>query len=611
MTRTGRSKAEPGPANSDADEPSRVAGDLRENPHSVGLKKVPDRLQTFVPGLDALTDGGLPRGRTTLIVGGPGCGKTILALQVLVEGARRAREPGIFVAFEERAREIVKDAGAFGWDLPRLQKDRLFFLDAHLDSSTVHGGAFDLAGLLASLSAKARQLGARRIVFDGIDMLLTQLDDPAAERLELQRLHQWLYESGLSGIITAKTEQVDPAHSPRYGFLQYLADCVVLLQHRLVNTVASRHLQILKYRGGKASCNEFPMVLSARGVEVAGIAADSLDHEVSTERVSSGVPDLDAMLDGGYFRGTSILISGAPGTARSTLAGAFADAACRRRENTLFVSFDEGSAQIVRNLSSVGIRLDRHLKSGRLRMHSAPARARTAEEHLLQIRSLLESHRSRCLVIDPLSALTSIVGEAEARGNLERFIALQRNLNITTVTTSLLEGFDALRESTSAGVSTLMDTWIHLSYVIQGGERNRALTIIKSRGMGHSNQVRELLLARRGLSLTDVYTAGGNVLMGTLRWEREEQERAARLQEGRAFEERQRLTEESLADLTSRMEALRHERDGKERDLKRMRQARTGDIGTGATRLGEIGRMRRGRANPPGSGPARRPPRKP
>ena len=238
------------------------------------------------------------------------------------------------------------------------------------------------------------------------------------------------------------------------------------------------------------------MVLSGRGVEVAGYAADSLDHEVSTEHVSSGVPDLDAMLEGGYFRGTSILISGAPGTARSTLAGAFADAACRRRENTLFVSFDEGSAQIVRNLRSVGIRLDRHLKSGRLHMHSAPARARTAQEHLLQIRSLLESHRSRCLVIDPLSALTSIVGEAEARGNLESFIALQRNLNITTVTTSLLEGFDALRESTSAGVSTLMDTWIHLSYVIQGGERNRALTIIKSRGMGHSNQVRELLLSR-------------------------------------------------------------------------------------------------------------------
>ena len=563
-----------------------------------------------MPGLDALTDGGLPRGRTTLIVGGPGCGKTILALQVLVEGARQAREPGIFVAFEERAREIVKDAGAFGWDLPRLQKDRLFFLDAHLDSSTVHGGAFDLAGLLASLSAKARQLGARRIVFDGIDMLLTQLDDPAAERLELQRLHQWLYESGLSGIITAKTEQVDPAHSPRYGFLQYLADCVVLLQHRLVNTVASRHLQILKYRGGKASCNEFPMVLSARGVEVAGIAADSLDHEVSTERVSSGVPDLDAMLDGGYFRGTSILISGASGTARSTLAGAFADAACRRRENTLFVSFDEGSAQIVRNLSSVGIRLDRHLKSGRLRMHSAPARARTAEEHLLQIRSLLESHRSRCLVIDPLSALTSIVGEAEARGNLERFIALQRNLNITTVTTSLLEGFDVLRESTSAGVSTLMDTWIHLSYVIQGGERNRALTIIKSRGMGHSNQVRELLLARRGLSLTDVYTAGGAVLMGTLRWEREEQERAARLQEGRAFEERQRLMEESVADVKSRFEALRHERDTKERDLKRMQQTRLGDVGTGATRAGEIRRMRRGRASLKGSGPARPPRRK-
>jgi circadian clock protein KaiC len=566
-----------------------------------------------VPGLDALTDGGLPRGRTTLIVGGPGCGKTILALQVLVEGARRAREPGIFVAFEEHSREIVADAGAFGWDLSRLQKDRLFFLDAHLDSSTVHGGAFDIAGFLAGLSAKARELGARRIVFDGLDMLLTQFDDPAAERRELLRLHEWLCESGLSGIITAKTEQVDPSLSPRYGFLQYMADCVVLLQHRLVNTVASRHLQILKYRGGKASCNEFPMVLSGRGVEIAGYAADSLDHEVSTEHVSSGVADLDAMLEGGYFRGTSILISGAPGTARSTLAGAFADAACRRRENTLFVSFDEGSAQIVRNLRSVGILLDRHLQSGRLHMHSAPARARTAEVHLLQIRSLLESHRVRCLVIDPLTALTALTtteGEAEARGTMERFIGLVRNRNITTVTTSLLEGFDALRESTSAGVSTLMDTWIHLSYVIQGGERNRALTIIKSRGMGHSNQVRELLLARRGLSLTDVYTAGGAVLMGTLRWEREEQERAARLQEGRAFEERQRLMEESVADVKSRFEALRHERATKERDLKRMQQTRLGDVGTGATRTGEIRKMRRGRASLPGSRPARPPRRK-
>jgi len=581
----------------------------RQESAKLGVKKAPDRLPTFVPGLDALTDGGLPRGRTTLIVGGPGCGKTILALQVLVEGARRAREPGIFVAFEERTREIVKDAGAFGWDLPRLQKDRLFFLDAHLDSSTVHEGAFDLAGLLAGLSAKARGLGARRIVFDGIDMLLARLDDPAAERLELQRLHQWLSESGLSGIITAKTEQVDPARSPRYGFLQYMADCVVLLQHRLVNTVASRHLQILKYRGGKASCDEFPMVLSGRGVEVAGDVAVSLEHEVSTERVSSGVSDLDAMLEGGYFRGTSILISGASGTAKSTLAAAFADAACRRRENTLFVSFDEGSAQIVRNLRSVGIRLDRHLESGRLGMYSVPARAHTVDQHLLQIRSLLESHRSRCLVIDPASALTGAVGEAEARANLERFIALLRNLNITIAMTSVLE--DDRRESTSAGVSTLVDTWIHLSYVIQGGERNRALTIVKSRGMGHSNQVRELLLAERGLSLTDVYTAGGAVLMGTLRWEREEQERAARLQERRAFEEQQRLTEESLADLTSRIEALQQERDTKDRDLKRMREARTGDVGTGATRTGEIRKMRRGRASLKGIGPARPPRRKP
>ncbi|MCM3875179.1 MAG: circadian clock protein KaiC [Thermoanaerobaculia bacterium] len=563
-----------------------------------------------MPGLDVLTDGGLPRGRTTLIVGGPGSGKTILALQVLVEGARRAHEPGIFVAFEERSREIVKHAGGFGWDLPRLQKDRLFFLDARLDSATVQAGAFDLAGLLAGLSAKTRQIGARRIVFDGIDMLLAQLDDPAAERLELLRLHQWLGESGLSGIITAKTEQADLGLSPRYGFLQYLADCVVLLQHRLVNNVASRYLQIFKYRGGKASCNEVPMVITVHGVEVAGFAADTLDHKVSRERVSSGVPDLDAMLDGGYFRGTSILISGAPGTAKSILAGAFADAACCRRENTLFVSFDEGSAQIVRNLSSVGIRLDRHLKSGRLRMYSAHAGARPAEEHLLQIRSLLEAHRSRCLVIDPLSALTNNAGPAQPRGQLDRFMALERRLNITTVLTSLLEGFDGLREASSASVSTIADSWIHLSYVIQGGERNRGLTIIKSRGMAHSNQVRELLLSKRGLHLTDVYTAAGAVLMGTLRMEREEQERAARLKVGRALEEKQRLTEESVADLTGRMEALRQERDGRDQDLKRMREERAGDVGTGATHAGEVRRMRRGRV-PKANDPARPARRKP
>ncbi len=572
--------------------------------------KVSNRLQTFVPGLDTLTDGGLPRGRTTLFVGGPGCGKTILALQILVEGARRANEPGIFVAFEERSREIVANASAFGWDLRRLQKDRLFLLDAHLDTATVQGGAFDLAGLLAGLSAKAKELGARRIVFDGIDMLLAQLDDPAAERVELLRLHQWLYESGLTGIITSKIGQADPTLSPRYGFLQYLADCVVLLQHRLVNTVASRYLQILKYRGGKASCNEVPIVVTSRGIEVAGFASDSLDHKVSPERVSSGVPDLDAMLGGGYFRGTCVLISGAPGTAKSILAGAFADAACRRKENTLFVSFDEGSAQVVRNLHSVGIHLDRHLESGRLRMYSAHAGARPAEEHLMQIRSLLDAHRSRCLVIDPLSALTNNGGRTQPRGNLDRFMALERRLNITTVLTSLLEGFDGLREASSASVSTIADSWIHLSYAIQGGERNRGLTIIKSRGMAHSNQVRELLLSKRGLHLTDVYTAGGAVLMGTLRMEREEQERAARLKDARALEEKRRLTEESVADLTSRLEALRQERDDREQDLKRMRGERAGDVGTRAMHAGEIRRMRRGRSTGKGSAPARPPRRK-
>lgn len=567
----------------------------------------PNRMPTGIPGFDDLAGGGLPRGRTTLVVGGSGCGKTIFALQTVVEGARRWGEPAIFVAFEERTREILADAACFGWDIPQLQRKKLFFLNAHLESSTVLDGAFDLGGLLGGLSAKAQEMGARRIVFDGVDMLLARLDDPAAERAELHRLHQWLHESGLSGILTAKTKRSDPSLSPRYEFLQYLADCVILVQHRVTSTIASRHLQILKYRGGAASCNEFPMVLSKSGVEVAAYAHETLDYKVSTERVSSGVPHLDSMLHSGYFRGSSVLISGAPGTAKSTLAGAFAEAACRRGERALYVSFDEGSAQIVRNLRSVGIRLDPHVRSGRLEMYSAQAGSHNCEEHLLKVRSRLVAHGARALVVDPLSALVSTAGEGEARSSLERLIMLAKSRGVTIVATSLLEGADGLSDSTAVDLDTIADTWIHLSYVIQGGERNRALTIVKARGTGHSNQVRELVLTDGGVSLANVYAAGGTVLMGTLRWEREEQERAARARERREAEDRQRVTEESIADLKNRMETLKRELGGKVRELKRFTREQADAVETGVTRVGTIRGMRDVKAPAQGGGPARRP----
>lgn len=547
------------------------------------------RALTGIPGFDALTQG-LPRGRPTLLIGGPGCGKTIFALQCLVEGARREGEPGIFVAFEERSREIQANAASFGWDLAALQRKKLFFLDAHLDSGTVLGGPFDLAGLLAGIGAKSRKMGARRIVFDGIDMLLSALDDPAAERREMNRLHDWLYDSGLTGILTAKAIGPDRLLSPGYDFVQFMADCVVSLDHRLAGAIATRHLQVLKYRGGSPSTNEFPMAISSHGIEV-GVGAE-LEHAVSNEKVSSGVERLDSMLGGGYFRGSSVLVSGSPGTAKSTLAGSFAEACCRRGEPTIYFSFDEAAQQIVRNLRSVGIRLAPHVKSGLLRMTSTQAHVRSYEEHVLRIRALLEQHRARNLIVDPLSALTTTTEASAARDCVERLITHVKRQGITMLTTSLLEGSDELQEGTAAGVSTIADTWIHLSYVIQAGERNRALTIVKSRGMGHSNQVRELILSDEGVTLADAYSAGGAGLMGTLRWKKEEQARTERLNLEREAEARRRLLEASIAEKRERIEALSRDLEGTMGELESLRVERSSDAKARKAGVGRLRRMR-------------------
>jgi len=557
----------------------------------IGQRTDDSRLPTGITGFDTLTRGGLPAGRTTLVVGGAGCGKTLFALQTLVEGARRWSEPGIFVAFEQRPQDIVADAASFGWDLPRLQRSKLFFLDAQLATTTVQAGAFDLAGLLAGLAHKAREMGARRIVFDGIDMLLTQLEDPAAERRELYRLHQWLQDSGLTGILTAKSEDSDPTLLHRYGFLQFLADCVVLLDHRLAGTVATRHLRIVKYRGGNASCNDVPLVLSARGVAVVSYDRETLDYEASSQRLTTGVAQLDTMLSGGFFRGSCVLVSGAPGTAKSTLAGAFAEAACRRGEPTLYVSFDQGSAEITRNLASVGIRLSAYLRSGRLRMHSVHARSRACEAHLSELRALAEEHGTRCLVIDPLSALNA-AGEGDPRGRFERLILWAKERGITLLGTTLLSD-DGREESTPIDVSTIADTWLHLTYSIQGGERSRSLSIVKARGIGHSNQVRELSLSRDGPTLTEVYVAGGAVLMGTMRWEREQQESASRARERRQAEDHQRHAEASVAELRSRIDVLKVELDTKVEELKRIRHQQSSDSDTRAATSSGLRRLRR------------------
>ena len=482
------------------------------------------KMLTGIQGFDEITDGGLPRGRTTLVMGGPGCGKTVFALQTLVNGAHRMKEAGIFVAFEENARQIAVNAATFGWDLPALEEKKLFFLDAQLSPEVVKVGGFDLIGMLALLQAKTEATHATRIVFDGIDVLLGLLDDPAAERREIYRVRDWLSKTGLTGIITQKAGN---EAGDRYSFLQFMVDCVVVLRHQVVNGSAFRNLRVVKYRGSGFSGDAFPISLTKEGMQLTNRGPTELKYEVTTERISTGLPRLDKMLRGGYHRGSNVLISGAPGTAKSTLAGLFAAAACERGERTLYVSFDEGAAQIVRNLRSVGIRLSSHVKSGLLKIYSTRTRGPNVEDQFGDLRAQVRAHHPRCVVIDPLSALSTKLAHLASADVAQWFLDFLKGEKVTVVNTSLMNGLDT-EEATATGISTVADTWIHLSYIVQDGERNRALTIVKSRGTGHSNQVRELTLSDQGVNLTDVFIAHGKVLMGVARWQWEQEEQAGR-----------------------------------------------------------------------------------
>jgi circadian clock protein KaiC len=493
-------------------------------------KQVPlavTKVQTGIQGFDEITGGGLPRGRTTLVMGGPGCGKSVFALQTLVNGARTMKETGLFVAFEESTDHIIANAATFGWDLPALIKKKLFFLDARLSPDTVTAGAFDLIGMLAILRAKAEAIGAKRIVFDGIDVLLHLLDDPVAERREIYRIRDWLIETGLTGIITQKVRVPDHDQDQHYTFLQFMVDCVIVLRHQVLDGSAFRNLRVVKYRGSAFSGDEFPITLTTDGLQLTNRGPTELRYKVNKERLSSGMSRLDHMLDGGYHRGSNVLISGSPGTAKSTLSGLFAAAACERGERTLYVSFDEGADQIVRNLESVGIRLGKHQKSGLLQIYSTRTRGPNVEDQFNDLRARVRAHKPRCLVIDPLSALSSKLAHVPSADAAQQFLDFLKGEQITVVNTSLMDGIST-DEATATGISTIADTWIHLSYVVQDGERNRALTIVKSRGTGHSNQVRELSLSSKGVNLTDVFIAQGKVLMGVARWEREQAEQAAK-----------------------------------------------------------------------------------
>jgi circadian clock protein KaiC len=539
---------------------------------------------TGIAGFDAITGGGLPTGRTTLLTGSAGSGKTIFSLQFLVSGAQTDDAPGIFVAFEESPKRLVDNLHDFGWNIAPLMPKKLYFLDARTTPDLVQSGDFDLSGMLASLGAQAKAMKATRIVFDALDIALSLLPDDAARRREVYRLHDWLIAHEMTAIITAKDsgEETGTLGSPPFGFMQFMVDCAVVLNYRVSQGVSQRNLRVQKYRGSSFDENESPYVIGKEGLDVAiARILGRTDNQVSNERVTSGVKRLDTMLGGGYYRAASVLITGFPGTAKTTLSGAFAEAACRRGERTLFVSFDSDGSEVIRNLNSVGINLEPHVKRGVMRFISARTIIGSAETLLVRIKSLAKEHRARCLVIDPVSALSKTGNELTAHGVAERLIDWCKSDNVTLVCTSLLdENANQMNGGTPLQISTLADTWIHLNYLVQAGERNRGISIIKSRGTSHSNQVRELILSDSGVTMADAYTAGGEVLMGTLRWEKERALRlAAEVTEVEARLKRLMLDAEE-AELQVRVKSLQTELVAKQVEkslLDRTRVSRKGE----------------------------------
>jgi circadian clock protein KaiC len=564
----------------------------------MGAMQALPKIPTGIAGFDELSHGGLPQHRTTLVKGGPGSGKTLFAVQCLINAVRKGRQRGLFVAFEESSRQIAANADTFDWKLSALMKSKLFFLDARLSPEVVHAGDFDLSGMLAILKAKKDELGAEWIVFDGVDVLLTLLRDPAAEMREIYRIRDWLGANQMTAIITAKTQGA-VAEVVNYDFMQFMVDCVVRLTRRQEYSVSLHRLQITKYRGSDFMAGEYPVGFSPSGMEVAPPEPAEIHHAASTERLSTGFERLDKMLGGGLFRGSSTLITGLPGTSKTTLAGKFAEAACRRGERTLFVSFDEGAEPIARNLASVGIQLKPHIKSGMLRMYSARTESTGAEDHLAKLKSLMREFRPRCMVIDPLSAIAKAGALEAARAVASRLIYLVKDQGITVFITAINEGDDPAAEATDLQVSTIADTWIHLSYLIRSGERNRALTIIKSRGTWHSNQVRELILTANGPVLADVYTAGGEVLMGTLRWEKEDAERGQNLKRRAEFDTKRRELQVSEADANARIKVLQQDLERQRAELAAYSSENQARIVSSSDREKELRRIRGADAAPP------------
>jgi circadian clock protein KaiC len=475
------------------------------------------KAQTGIDGLDEITSGGLPRGRPTLVIGGPGCGKTMFAAEFLVRGATRFDEPGVFMMFEETSDELAANVRSLGFDLDQLVRQKKVALDhVHVERSEIEEtGQYDLEGLFIRLGHAIDSIGAKRVVLDTLEALFSGLSDHAVLRAELRRLFRWLKDRGMTAVITAER---GAETLTRYDLEEYVADCVILLDHRVTDQVSTRRLRVVKYRGSPHGTNEYPFLIGTGGIVVLPITALRLDHAAPTERVPSGIAKLDEMLDGkGFYRDSSVLVSGAPGTGKSSVGAGIAAAACARGERALLFSYEESAGQLVRNMRSIGIDLERWLKKGLLRIHASRPTLLGLEQHLVLMYEVVRGFGPAVVVVDPISNLTLHAEDAGLKPTLMRLIDFLKHSHVTAIFTSLISDAGIAIAETDLGVSSLMDTWLLLSNLEANGERTRALQVVKSRGMPHSNMVREFVFSDRGIDLLDVYLDSGRVLTGRLR----------------------------------------------------------------------------------------------
>ncbi|HTK82615.1 MAG TPA: circadian clock protein KaiC [Bacteroidota bacterium] len=484
--------------------------------------------RTSINGFDEITGGGLPKGRPTLICGGAGCGKTLFAMEFLVRGATEYNEPGVFVTFEETEKELAANVASLGFDLDKLIKQKKIWLEhIHIERGEIEqSGEYDLEALFIRIHHAIESIDARRVVLDTMESLFSGLPNPQTLRSELRRLLRWLKKKGVTTIITG--ERGDGTLT-RQGLEEYVSDCVILLDHRVDDQSSIRRMRIVKYRGSTHGTNEYPFLIGEEGFSVLPVTSLGLNYSSSHGRISTGIPRLDTMLSGkGYFRGSTVLVSGTAGTGKTSIAAQFVEAACKRGERTLFFTFEESPSQLMRNMRSIGIHLEPWVKKGLLRFHATRPTLYGLESHLTTSINLINDFEPHVVILDPINAFVMGENLTDVKTMLLRIVDFLKMKRITAFFTSLTSAADDM-ENTDVYISSLIDTWLLLRDIEIGGERNRGLYVLKSRGMAHSNQIREFRLTNHGIELLDVYVGAEGVLTGSARLSQESKDEAEQL----------------------------------------------------------------------------------